>query len=227
MSGDESGSLPSRVVIRPYPSVIYFYPTLIAALAAGLYMHFTVGDVPPADLLLNPGPVGLIFTLLFFFNLSVVAFDYTRLTSIVVVLVVVIVGLLSSIYPQIQNMIQSLLKQHLFMNSTFYFVWAIGFAMIFIAVFVKVRFNYWEIKNNELLHHHGFLGDVERWPAPQMRISKEISDVIEYVLIRGGRLVLIPSGERRAIVLDNVPNISKVEARMQHILSTLRVADGD
>ena len=139
----------------------------------------------------------------------------------------VILGLLSSIYPQIQEAIQSITDQHLYMNATFYWTWAIGFALIFIAVLIKVRFNYWEIKNNELLHHHGFLGDVERWPAPQMRISKEISDVIEYVLIRGGRLVLIPARESRAIVLDNVPNISKVEARMQSILSTLRVADGD
>lgn len=223
MSSEDSGSMPSRVVIRPYPSVIYFYPTLIAAIGAGLYMHFMEGAIDPAA----PGPVGLIFTLLFFFNLSVVAFDYTRLTSIVVVLITVIMGMLSSMYPAIQEFIGSALEQPLFMNSTFYWVWAIGFALIFLAVFIKVRFNYWEIKNNELLHHHGFLGDVERWPAPQMRISKEISDVIEYVLIRGGRLVLIPARESRAIVLDNVPNISKVEARMQHILSTLRVADGD
>ena len=223
MSSAESGKSPARVVIRPYPSIIYFYPTLIAAILAGGYMQMFGAELTPV----NPGPVGLIFTLLFFFNLSIVAFNYTRLTSIVVVLVMVILGLLSSIYPQIQEAIQSITDQHLYMNATFYWTWSIGFALIFIAVLIKVRFNYWEIKNNELLHHHGFLGDVERWPAPQMRISKEISDVIEYVLIRGGRLVLIPARESRAIVLDNVPNISKVEAQMQSILSTLRVADGD
>ena len=47
----------------------------------------------------QPYAPGLIFTLVFFFNLSIVAFDYTRLTSIVIVLMVVILGLLSSMNP--------------------------------------------------------------------------------------------------------------------------------
>ena len=60
-----------------------------------------------------------------------------------------------------------------------------------------------------------------------MRISKEIKDILEYALARSGRLVLVPQGESRAIVIDNVPSINRVEAQVQHLLSRLRVADGD
>lgn len=208
-----------RVIIRPYSEVIFLYPTAIMAIACGIWVSVTGDDA-------NFVP-GLVFTLMFFFNLSVIAFDYTRLTSVVIVLLFVIVGLLSSMYPAMGDFITDTLKQPLEMNSTFYWVWAICFALLFLGVFIKARFNYWEVKNNELLHHHGMLGDVERWSAPHMRISKEISDVMEYFLLRSGRLVLVPAGESRAIVIDNVPGISRIETQMQDLLSKLRVADGD
>ncbi len=216
-----AGKTIDRVVIRPLSSVIYFYPSMLAAVIAGLVM--TWSPATPAE----PGITGLLFTLTFFFNLAVVAFDFTRLASVVIVMAMVIVGLLSALYPQIWGAIQSVLDQPMFMNATFYWFWAAGFAVILLAVLVKARFDYWEIRNNELLHHHGFLGDVERWPAPEMRITKEIKDVMEYALCRAGRLVLMPARESRAIVLDNVPFISRVEAKMQTLLNTLKVDDVD
>lgn len=216
-----TGPARQRVIIRPLSSVIYLYPSLIAALICGAIMTF--GDVKPEQ----PGVAGIVFTLVFFFNLSIVAFDYTRLTSIVIVLLLIILALLSAMFPQVGQVIESALNRPMFMNSTFYWVWSMGFGIIFLLVLVKTRFDYWEVKNNELLHHHGFLGDVERWPAPNMRISKEIKDVLEYALARSGRLVLVPPGESRAIVIDNVPRINKVEEDIQHLLSMLRISDGD
>ncbi len=210
-----------RVIIRPLSGIIYLYPSLIAALVCGTVV--TAGDVTAA----SPGVTGLLFMLVFFFNLSIVAFDYTRLASITIVLSLVIVGLLSALFPQVGDVIQTALDQPLFMNATFYWVWSAGLTVIFLLTLIRTRFDYWEVKNNELLHHHGFLGDVERWPAPNMRISKEIKDILEYALARSGRLVLVPQGESRAIVIDNVPRINKVEADIQTLLGALRVADGD
>ncbi|MCA9544103.1 MAG: hypothetical protein KC613_06920 [Myxococcales bacterium] len=206
-----------KVVIRPLSNVVFFYPTWLASIAFGIWT--SVVDVSPE----NPGTSGLLFTLLFFFNLSIVAFDYTRLMSIVIVLSLIIVGLLSTMYPLVGELIRSALDQPMFMNSTFYWVWAIGFSIIMGTVLLKTRFDYWEIKNNELLHHHGLLGDVERRAAPGLKISKEIKDVMEYALLGSGRLVLSPPGEARDIIIDNVMRISKVEAEMQDLLNTLRV----
>ena len=57
-----------------------------------------------------------------------------------------------------------------------------------------------------------------------MRISKEINDVMEYALLKSGRLVLMPARESRVLVIKNVPNINRIEAEMQQILGTLRVS---
>lgn len=206
-----------RLIIRPLSTIVYMWPTWIMSFVFALLV--SAGSASVED----PGYLGITYTLLFFFNLSVVAFDYTRLTSIVIVLLLVILGLLSVMYPSIWDFIHELFNQPLFMNATFYWVWAVGFSIILFAVFIKTRFDYWEIKNNELLHHHGLLGDVERWPAPGMRISKEINDVMEFVLLGAGRLVLMPQREPRAIVINNVPRINRVEKRMQRLLGTLRV----
>lgn len=209
-----------RLIIRPMSTVIYMYPTWLASWIFGLVM--SMGNASPQ----NPGYSGIIFTLLFFFNISIVAFDYTRLTSIVIALILVIIGLLSAMYPAVGEFIQRIFDQPLFMNATFYWVWAVGFTVILVAVFIKTRFDYWEIKNNELLHHHGLLGDVERWPAQDLRISKEINDVMEFLLLRAGRLVLVPQREPRALVIENVPNINRVEKRMQQLLGRLQVDSG-
>lgn len=212
---------PTSVKIRSYSDVIYLYPSFLMAIVCGLWV--TLGEPTPAD----PGVSGVVFTCVFFFNLSVIAFDYTRLTSIIFVLMLVIVGLLAMIFPAVGDFVQGLMDQPLFMNATFYWVWAAFLAFLLALVWVKTRFDYWEIKNQELLHHHGLLGDVERWPAPNMRITKEINDVMEYVLLRAGRLVMIPARENKALVIKNVPNINRIEREMQAILSSLRVIDGD
>lgn len=212
---------PTSVKIRSYSDVIYLYPSFIMAIVCGLWV--TLGEPTPAE----PGLSGVVFTFLFFFNLSVIAFDYTRLTSIIVLLLVVIVGLLAAIFPAVGDVLQNFMDQPLFMNATFYWVWAALLAVILGLVWIKARIDYWEIKNQELLHHHGLLGDVERWPAPNMRITKEINDVMEYALLRAGRLVLIPARETKALVIKNVPGINRIETEMQEILSTLRVVDGD
>ena len=216
-----TGKSPESIKIRAYSDVIYLYPTWIMAVICGLWASFST--ITPE----SPGAAGVLFTLLFFFNLSIVAFDYTRLTSIVIILLVVILGLLSSMNPDFGKALTSAFDQPLFMNSTFYWTWVILLGIILGGTFIKTRFDYWELKNQELLHHHGILGDVERWPAPNLRISKEISDVLEFALLRSGRLVLVPRGEQRAMVIDNVPRINVIEKQMQTILNTLRVVDGD
>jgi len=67
------------------------------------------------------------------------------------------------------------------------------------------------------------LSDLERYPSPHLRVEKEINDIFEYLLLGSGRLILHPSGERKAIVLDNVPWISHKERDITRLLSALQV----
>ena len=100
--------------------------------------------------------------------------------------------------------------------------WALAFGA-WIGVLISVQFDYWEVRPNELLHHHGILSDLERFSAPNLRIDKEINDVFEYLLLRSGRLILQPSNERRAIILDNVPFINRKEKEITGMLGALQV----
>jgi hypothetical protein len=97
----------------------------------------------------------------------------------------------------------------------------------YLAVLVAVRYDYWEIQNNELLHHHGFLSDLKRYPAPSLRVDKEINDVFEYMLLQSGRLILHARSESRAIVLDNVLFINRKEALLTKMLGSLQVSMRD
>ena len=65
--------------------------------------------------------------------------------------------------------------------------------------------DYWEIMPNEILHHHGPLSDLERFPTMNLKFDKEIPDIFECRAFFGsGRLVLHVADERKSIVLDNV-----------------------
>ena len=94
---------------------------------------------------------------------------------------------------------------------------------MFVVVAVVVRFDYWEVRGNELLHHHGFLSNLERLSAPNLRMEKEINDIFEYLLLRSGRLIIYTSNDRQPIVLDNVPFIDKKEAAVMRMLGALQV----
>ena len=100
---------------------------------------------------------------------------------------------------------------------------SIGMACLYGAIFLKVRFDYWELSNNELLHHHGFLSDLKRYPAPNLRVDKEINDVFEYMLLGAGRLILHPSTEKRIIVLDNILHVSEKEKQLTRMLGSIKV----
>ncbi|MCA9033896.1 MAG: hypothetical protein KDA91_02140 [Planctomycetaceae bacterium] len=169
-----------------------------------------------------------IFLLVFFLNLVVIAFDFPRTTSLTwfFAVVAIAVGLWTlfrmneGLAPRV---VQSLLSVQPAANSSFYFIFALGMLILYIAVLISRRFDYWEVRGNELLHHHGVLSDLERFSAPNLRIDKEINDVFEYLLMRSGRLILHPSNERRAIVLENVLFISRKEDAITRMLGALQV----
>jgi len=101
----------------------------------------------------------------------------------------------------------------------------LGFVLM--GVWVQGFFDYWEITHNEVLHHKGFLGDLKRYPAPNLQLHKEITDLFEYCLFfpfgGAGRIVLMPHGAQRSVVLDNVIGVNIIEERTQKMLSSLQV----
>ena len=259
------------IYLVAYPKIIFLYPTMIAALLAGIYMLVVSSLVarqvdvtpkaPPAAVAEGTAPaapdaaapaaaqpaaalheatmnemssrtdvhlVGVAFMVIFALNLIVFAFDFPRTTSLTLFFFIAaaVLGLLLTfrLNEQILPTLNAVLKSYRpLANATFYFSIFGIIAAIFIAVFINVQFDYWEVAPNELLHHHGFLSNLERFSAPSLKIDKEITDIFEYFLLRSGRLILHPSNERRAFVLDNVMNITKKESQLTRMLGALQV----
>jgi hypothetical protein len=212
-----------RVILVPLPKIVFLWPTLVVSLLAGIYMSFK----PDLN---AEGPViaAVAFLSMLAMNLIVLSFDFPRTTSLTVFFIIVALVLGGALvvvyYPTALPWLSAqLMKIRPLANATFYFVFATMMLLIYLGVAITVRFDYWEVRGNELLHHHGFLSDLERFPAPALKIDKEIKDVFEYLLLGSGRLILHPSNEPRAIVLENIAWITKKEKAITSLLGTLEV----
>jgi hypothetical protein len=213
------------VILISYPKIVFLWPAFLTALIAGIYSLFTGGEEGPTT-----GEVVAAWTFLIVLsvNLVVLSFDFPRTTSLVIFFAVFAVALglalmavkFPNILPTVTGWISGIKPAA---NATFYFLFFAVLGLIFLGVAINARFDYWEVRPNELLHHHGILSDLERFSAPHLRIDKEINDIFEYLLLGSGRLILHPSNERRAIVLDNVFFISKKEKAITKMLGALQV----
>ena len=170
----------------------------------------------------------MIFLCLFALNLVVLTFDFPRTTSLTLFffLAMVAMGLFLIIHfnPFLLGVVgDAMAAVTPFANASFYFMFAGILFTAFLLVLSAARFDYWEVRPNELLHRHGFLSDLKRHPSPNIRIDKEINDVFEYFLLGSGRFIIHPSNEPRAIVLDNVLFIDKKERQITKLLGALQV----
>jgi hypothetical protein len=203
-----------HIIVRPLPKFVLMYPTLVLAFVCGALIDWGIVD---------KGNWSAIFLAVFFLNSLVMTFDFDRITSIAVALFVVVLLLLMRQFHLTLPVLNLLAAWQPVAEPSFYISLGVLMVIIFLWIFVDTRFDYWEITPNELLHHHGFLGDVERFPAPNLSMKKEIHDVFEFLLLGSGRLIFFPSGKDRPVVLDNVMRINSVEERVKSTLDTLRV----
>ncbi|QDT61061.1 hypothetical protein SV7mr_35920 [Stieleria bergensis] len=223
---------PHRILLVPYPKFVFMYPTLIVSCVCWLVLWvggFKTAN-PEEDIL--PVVMTQIFLAVSMANLFVLVFDFPRATSLTLIFLVTTAALgiwltvtfQPDLIPAFVGFITSLRPVA---NANFFMCTFLGMLVMYIAIFISTKFNYWELSNNELLHHHGMLSDLKRYPAPNLRVDKEINDVFEYILLGSGRLILHPTTEKRAIVLDNILWVSKREQEMTKMLGSIKVKIGD
>jgi hypothetical protein len=217
---------PDRVLLVPYPKIIFLYPTFLLAVVSAIWSHFISKELSPENHV--AAGIGALFLCVFTINLVILAFDFPRTTSLTLFFfaaaVVMALVLLFTFQPDFWPAIKDFVKHfHPMANATFY--WSIAFILggMFLAVSIVVRFDYWEVRGNELLHHHGFLANLERLPATNLRMEKEINDIFEFLLLRSGRLIIYTSNDRQPIVLDNVPFVDSKEEAVTRMLGLLQV----
>jgi hypothetical protein len=218
--------VPERIVLISYPKVVFLYPVLLMSIVAACYLSFAAQPLDETNK--TSTMMSTLFLGILGVNLVVLAFDFPRTTSLTLFFfaAAVVMGLVLffEYRPDALPAVTGLFKRFKpLANATFYWSITGTLSLIFLISYVMVHFDYWEVRPNELLHHHGVLSNLERFPAPHLRIDKEINDVFEYLLLRSGRLILQPSEERRAIILDNVPFIESKETAITRMLGALQV----
>jgi hypothetical protein len=217
------------VILISYPKIVFLYPSWLVSIVAAIYLSLFGHEADPVKLNIDAATTfGWVFVIVLALNLIVLSFDFPRSTSLLLFAVIIAIVLGAallvvynpSLLPRLRALLLSL---HPMANSTFYFIFAGVMGLIYLMVFITARLDYWEVRPNELLHHHGILSDLERFSSPNLRIDKEINDIFEFVLLRSGRLILHPSSERRAVVLDNIFFINRKEEAITKLLGALQV----
>jgi len=212
----------ASLIIRPWPKVVFFYPTFVTATIFWLISMFSSQGSQTGITSL-----GNLFMLVVVLNLLVFSFDFSRIKTITVfvagVAVVLGVGWANTQWGWFEGIKKTASHIDIRANTQFYGFISGALAAILLIVFLNTRFSYYELNHRELLHHHGYLGDITRIPTAGLLVQKEIYDLMEYVLLRSGRLIFYPPSKREAIVVDNVLNVNKVENHIKRLLSVMAV----
>ncbi|HKI16696.1 MAG TPA: hypothetical protein VKA15_02395, partial [Isosphaeraceae bacterium] len=173
--------------------------------------------------------LAMLFLAMFAFNLLVMALDFPRF-SLVAVILAILFGLFFILWIGSYFQFDLLRPIHAIFrsiyavaNKGFYLMVFVTLALVFAIIYVTRWLDYWEVLPNEILHHHGPLSDLERYPTMNLKFDKEIPDVLEWVLLGAGRLVLHVPNVSKALVLDNVLFIRAKEAALKKVMSRLEV----
>jgi len=205
---------PEVLIIRNWPKMIFMWPTAVMALVAGLAAPLpTVWD----------HFFGATFLICFLLNLLVITYDFPRSTSltmlIAIIALILAVILINQHYGIIKKLQEWISHLDLTASSHFYFTIFGGMLLLYIGMGVVTRFDYWELSSNELVHHTGLLGNLERFSTGGLKLNTEINDVFEYILAGAGRIIMTIPGNPRPVVLDNVLRISRVMDLSKELLS--------
>jgi hypothetical protein len=166
---------------------------------------------------------------MFAFNLLVMALDFPRFTLVAVILGVLfglffILWLGSYFHWDLLRPIHAIFSGiYAVANKGFYFMVFATLMLVFLVIYVTRWLDYWEVMPNEILHHHGPLSDLERYPTMNLKFDKEIPDVLEWLLLGSGRLALHVPNVAKALVLDNVIMITSKEEALKKVMSRLEV----
>jgi len=173
--------------------------------------------------------LAMLFLAMFAFNLLVMALDFPRFT-----LVAWILGILFALFFILWigsffdiDLLRPIhwIFQHIYAvaNRGFYLMVFVTLMLVFLVIYITRWLDYWEVLPNEILHHHGPLSDLERYPTMNLKFDKEIPDVLEFVLLGAGRLALHVPNTPKALVLDNVIMINRKEEALKKVMSRLDV----
>ncbi len=173
--------------------------------------------------------LAMLFLGMFAFNLIVMALDFPRFTLVAVILGILfglffLLWLGAIFHWDLMKPIHALYSGiYAVANKGFYLMVFLTLMLVFTVIYATRWLDYYEVMPNEILHHHGPLSDLERYPTMNLKFDKEIPDVLEWMMLGSGRLVLHVPNVAKALVLDNVLFITAKEEALKKVMSRLDV----
>ncbi len=173
--------------------------------------------------------LAMLFLGMLAFNLLVMALDFPRFTLVAWILAIlltlfIILWIGSYFEVDLLRPIHAIFSSiYAVANRGFYLMVFVTLMIVFAVIYVTRWLDYWEVLPNEILHHHGPLSDLERYPTMNLKFDKEIPDVLEWLMLGSGRLVLHVPNVSKALVLDNVLFITAKEEALKKVMSRLDV----
>jgi hypothetical protein len=206
------------VIIRSYPKVIFFYPSVIVAAIC----CFFAGAFAPGQST-HAATFGMFFMIVFFFNVFVISFEFRTWVALLCTMALVALALLAYVINQSWQFLPALFdflgRIRIEMSWWFYFSYTVVMAFIFFIIWLIRRFYYIEIKSNEVIYRQGLFGDVERHDTRGMKHTKEINDLLELMLLGAGQLVITVPGRREPYVMEHVPRVNRREHEIMQLTS--------
>jgi hypothetical protein len=173
--------------------------------------------------------LAMLFLGMFAFNLLVMALDFPRFALVAWILagllfLFFILWLGAFFEVDLMKPIHAIFS-HIYAvaNQGFYLMVFVTLFIVFAIIYITRWLDYWEVLPNEILHHHGPLSDLERYPTMNLKFDKEIPDVLEWAMLGAGRLVLHVPNVSKALILDNVLFITSKEEALKKVMSRLDV----
>src|SRR5262249_39521272 len=137
----------------------------------------------------TPNLLGVLFLGILAFNLLIMAIDFPRFTVVAILLMVllalfVLLWIAAYFDADLMKPARHILGHvYTVANSGYYFMLALILTGVYGIILITRYLDYWEIMPNEILHHHGPLSDLERYPTLNLKFDKEIPDVFEYLFL--------------------------------------------
>jgi hypothetical protein len=211
------------IYIASFPPIVYFWPAILTFFLCGFAQRFG---------LIAEGTLGWIAISVFAFNILVIVQDFDQKKFLILVLTIATLGLLTWIinmkgFDFLKNAANTLISLNPNLSTSAYFLFGTVLLILFCWGMMRPMFNYWKLEHNEFVHYIQPFGRDMSIPRVGSTVSKEIPDILEFILtLGGGSLVIRREGE----VVATIPNIPFLGRRMKVIekmLSEQRVITYD
>lgn len=211
------------IYIASFPPIVYFWPAILTFFFCGVAQFLGI---------IADGTLGWITLCVFAFNILVIVQDFDQKKFLILILAIVALGLSAWIinmkgFEFLKNAVKALIDLNPTLSTSAYLLFGAILLILFCWGMLRPMFDYWKLEHNEFVHYIQPFGRDMSIPRVGSTVSKDIPDILEFILtLGGGSLVIRREGE----IVATIPNIPFLGRRMKVIekmLSEQRVTTYD